>query len=237
MMEVPKTIPRFVWFLIAAIAIGLAILYAPEIRAIIQTFDQAAVEALVLQVGPFGPIAIVGLMTLAIVASPIPSAPIALAAGLLYGHLWGGLLVIVGAEAGALIAFGLARKIGKSHVERWLGERISQRLLGSQNALMLTVFVSRLLPFVSFDLISYAAGLSRITTFRFAVATLAGIVPASFFLAHLGAEARDGNALGLWIALGLGAASVMGIAIFGRTKASAAKTPCTTRSAEEESAR
>lgn len=237
MMEVPKATPRFVWFLIAAIAIGLAVLNAPEIRAFIQTFDQAAVEALVLQAGPLGPIAIVGLMTLAIVASPIPSAPIALAAGLLYGHLWGGLLVIIGAEAGALLAFGLARKFGKAYVERWLGERISQRLLGSQNALMLTVFVSRLLPFVSFDLISYAAGLSRITTFRFAVATLAGIVPASFFLAHLGAEARDGNTLGLWIALGLGAASVIGIAIVGRTKVSAANTHCTTPSAEEESAR
>lgn len=39
---------------------------------------------------------------------------------------------------------------------------------------------------LSFDLVSYAAGLTRITTLRFAPATLAGILPASFLLAHFG---------------------------------------------------
>jgi uncharacterized membrane protein YdjX (TVP38/TMEM64 family) len=41
---------------------------------------------------------------------------------------------------------------------------------------MTIVFVSRLLPFISFDIVSYAAGLTRLAMWRFAVATLAGIV-------------------------------------------------------------
>jgi uncharacterized membrane protein YdjX (TVP38/TMEM64 family) len=56
------------------------------------------------------------------------------------------------------------------------------------------VFASRLLPFVSFDLVSYAAGLTVLSWWRFAVATLAGIVPASFLLAHFGAEMVSGEA-------------------------------------------
>jgi uncharacterized membrane protein YdjX (TVP38/TMEM64 family) len=56
------------------------------------------------------------------------------------------------------------------------------------------VFASRLLPFVSFDLVSYAAGLTVLSWWRFAVATLAGIVPASFLLAHFGAEMVAGGA-------------------------------------------
>ena len=44
---------------------------------------------LVARAGLLGPVVIVTLLTLAVVASPIPSAPIALAAGAAYGHVGG----------------------------------------------------------------------------------------------------------------------------------------------------
>src|SRR3546814_7754166 len=72
---------------------------------------------------------------------------------------------------------------------RMSGDRMDAGLLGLQTALTATVFASRLRPFVSFDMISYAAGLSRLHAWRFALATLAGIVPASFLLAHFGGAA------------------------------------------------
>lgn len=67
--------------------------------------------------------------------------------------------------------------------------------------------MSRLLPFVSFDAVSYATGLSSLNFWRFALATLAGIVPASFLLAHFGSVAAEGDAgPATWIAaIGLGA--------------------------------
>ncbi len=162
-------------------------------------------EMLVARAGLWGPVVIVALMTIAVVASPIPSAPIALAAGAAYGHLWGTLQVVIGAELGALIAFGLARVLGHDVLRRLFGDRVDAGLLGSQTALTTTVFASRLMPFVSFDMISYAAGLSRLHAWRFALATLAGIVPASFLLAHFGGEAISGD-LGrsAWAVLGLG---------------------------------
>lgn len=144
-------------------------------------------------------------MTLAIVASPLPSAPIALAAGAAYGHTFGTMLVVLGAELGALAAFLLARGLGRPFVERHVGETIGRGLLGSQNTLTLLVFGSRLLPFLSFDMVSYAAGLSVLHLWRFALATLAGIVPASFLLAHLGSEAMNGDVqTATWTALALG---------------------------------
>jgi uncharacterized membrane protein YdjX (TVP38/TMEM64 family) len=70
---------------------------------------------------------------------------------------------------------------------------------------MVTVLATRLLPFLSFDLVSYAAGLTPITVWRFALATLAGIVPASFVLAHFGNEMATGEADRImWTALALG---------------------------------
>ncbi|WP_258523835.1 TVP38/TMEM64 family protein [Roseovarius sp. TE539] len=167
--------------------------------------DRVTVETWVARAGSLGPLAIVFLMTVAVVASPIPSAPIALASGAAYGHYAGTLYVALGSELGALAAFLTARGLGRGPVERLLGEKSDYGLLGSQNALTLTVFVSRLLPFVSFDAISYAAGLSCLHFWRFALATMAGILPASFVLAHFGSAAMDGTfGSAEWIALGLG---------------------------------
>jgi uncharacterized membrane protein YdjX (TVP38/TMEM64 family) len=200
--------------ILAAMAVlGLAALgvwwFVPSVLVEFQRLmERETLEALVARAGIWGPVLIIGLMTVAVVASPIPSAPIALAAGAAYGHIWGTVQVMLGAELGALIAFGLARTLGRDAVRRLLGDRVDAGLLGSQNALTWTVFASRLMPFVSFDMISYAAGLSRVHAWRFALATLAGIVPASFLLAHVGLEAASGDmSRATWLVLGLGLAT------------------------------
>lgn len=197
--------------ILGAIAVlGLAGLglwwFAPSVLVEAQRLmDRETLEVLVARAGIWGPLLIIGLMTVAVVASPIPSAPIALAAGAAYGHVWGTVQVVIGAELGALVAFGLARVLGHDVLRRVFGASVDAGLLGSQNALTGTVFASRLMPFVSFDIISYAAGLSRLHAWRFALATLAGIIPASFILAHFGGEAVSGD-IGrtTWAVLGLG---------------------------------
>ncbi len=56
----------------------------------------------------------------------------------------------------------------------------------SQAALMLTIFLLRVVPFVHMDPISYVAGLTPLRLRRFVVATFAGITPMSFVLVTLG---------------------------------------------------
>jgi uncharacterized membrane protein YdjX (TVP38/TMEM64 family) len=155
--------------------------------------DEQGFQAWLTRLGLWGPSAIVLLLTIAIVWSPIPSAPIALAAGAAYGHIWGALYVLIGAELGALVAFSLSRRFGYRLIKRWLGKRSLPTWSRSPDKLAWLVFVSRLLPFVSFDVISYAAGLTSLSIWRFALATLAGIAPASFLLAHFGSEMLSGN--------------------------------------------
>jgi len=176
--------------------------------------DAAALREKVEHLGTWGPLAIIALMMLAVLASPIPSAPIAMAAGAAYGHTWGTLYVVAGAEAGALAAFGIARMLGHAALHRWFGGRLPAGMIGSQNALTWIVFASRLLPFVSFDLVSYAAGLTLLSAWRFALATLAGVIPASFLLAHFGHEMSGGEADAfLYTALGLGLVTAIPVAI------------------------
>ena len=77
---------------------------------------------------------------------------------------------------------------GYEVLHKWFGDRLSLGLLGSQRTLMGIVFIGRMIPFISFDILSYAAGLTPLAYWRFALATLAGVTPISFLLAHFGSE-------------------------------------------------
>ncbi len=145
------------------------------------------------ELGTLGPLLVVGLMALAIVFNPLPSAPVALAAGAAYGHTMGTIYIVAGAEIGAICAFLIARTVGAGIIKKMLGGSLSLGRFSSQNALMMAVFVSRLVPFMSFDLVSYAAGLTALKLWRFALATLLGLVPISFVLAHMGTEIVDSS--------------------------------------------
>ncbi len=192
---------RMWWFIggLLLLLAGYWLVVSTEFHAIIHS--EADLRRYAQSLGALGPVLIIALMTLAIVMSPLPSAPVALASGALYGHSWGTLYVLLGAELGAVIAFSLARVLGYDVLQRWFGGRLAVSWVGSQTSLMLLVFVSRLLPFLSFDIISYLAGLTALTFWRFALATLAGIAPASFLLAHFGSELATFEAQRIALAL------------------------------------
>ncbi|MFW6039418.1 MAG: TVP38/TMEM64 family protein [bacterium] len=158
--------------------------------------DEPALTEAIRGFGIWGPVAIVALIATAIVVSPVPSAPVAIAAGMIYGAAGGTVIVVIGAELGAVIAFLIARWLGYETVRRWAGaDRIMSYLSRerSQFWLMAVVFVSRLLPFISFDAVSYAAGLTPLMFWRFALATVVGITPVSFLLTYAGEELSTAN--------------------------------------------
>lgn len=110
-------------------------------------------------------------------------------AGGAYGSLAGTFLTVAGSFLGASIAFVIARFLAYDAVRRWEFVRRPLDWLErghSQNWLMAAVFLTRLAPFLSFDAISYAAGLTPLAYWRFALATLLGVTPVSFLLAYGG---------------------------------------------------
>ncbi|MEH6650329.1 MAG: TVP38/TMEM64 family protein [Motiliproteus sp.] len=157
--------------------------------------DPQVIIDLARQSGMAGPLVIVAAMSAAIVFSPLPSAPIAMAAGAIYGHYEGTFYVFVGALLGASVAFGIARVLGFNAAHDWLDQRFPAWKLGDQQRLMWLVMLSRLLPFISFDLVSYAAGVTQLSYGRFFIATSVGILPASFLLAHFGEAAMEQSLL------------------------------------------
>jgi len=136
--------------------------------------------------GMSGPLLLMLLMILAVVVGPIPTLPISAAAGLVYGMFTGTAIAVTGALAGAIIAFYLARILGREAVRRKLGDNPVFSATGSQRFLFIAVTLTRLIPLFSFALISYAAGVTAISFWRYALATTLGMLPMTFVFAGLG---------------------------------------------------
>ena len=142
--------------------------------------------SLLRELGVAGPFALIGLMTLAVVVSPIPSLPLDLAAGAAYGPFWGAFYVLIGAEVGAIISFLIGRALGRDAVSRWLKRDITFCEQCSDHHLLGLMVVARLVPIFSFDIVSYGAGLTKMSLKAFALATFVGMTPPTFALTYLG---------------------------------------------------
>jgi uncharacterized membrane protein YdjX (TVP38/TMEM64 family) len=144
-----------------------------------------------------GPLLIIGARGLAAMLAVVPSSPILLAAGSSYGVFWGSVLILIGAEAGALLAFLIGRRLGYDYVARrgWIVS-LSRTLPGrwllcgnnSQRRLMMAVLYCRLVPGLNLDGLSYVAGVTPLTTWRFALATFAGLLPYTLLLTVIGRQ-------------------------------------------------
>lgn len=171
----------------------------------------ADVRAVVAAVGPAGPLAYVAVYALATVAL-VPGRALTVFAGLLFGPLLGTAVALTGASVGATAAFGIARRLGRTHIRRLLGERLQRVDAWLVERGFAAVLTLRLVPVVPFNVLNYAAGLTGVAPRAYVAATVLGIVPGAFAYAALGGTAADPlsapflGAAGLVVALtGLGA--------------------------------
>lgn len=150
------------------------------------SLSAAALTAWLDDLGPWAPILLATMMVMAVVVGPIPTLPVSAASGLAFGLVGGTLVAVGGALIGALIAFWASRLLGRDLVCRYLRDNPLFASGKSQNLLFWIVFFTRLVPLFSFALISYAAGVTAISAWRFALASLIGMLPMTVVFAGLG---------------------------------------------------
>lgn len=176
-----------------AAAIALAYLLHPGVRAelgramsILASGDGVAIGAYLRSYGMWAPIASLGLMVVQAVAAPVPAVLVVFANGLTFGVFWGGLLTIAGQTLAAVMCFWIARALGRGPVEALAGKFGLEAAdawftrWGGRGILLL-----RLVPGISFDVISYAAGLTGMRFGPFLIATAVGVAPQAFLYAYL----------------------------------------------------
>lgn len=138
--------------------------------------------------GPLAPLLLIGSMACAVVIPPIPSLPMDLAAGAVFGPFYGALYAIIGAEIGAIGCFLLARALGRDALSKLLKVEAVFCQMCTDHQLMGLMLFARLIPIFSFDIVSYGAGLTNISLKAFALATLVGMAPPTFAFTYLGSS-------------------------------------------------
>ena len=164
-------------------------------------FNPEQIQIWLASAGFLAPLFYMFIMALAVVISPIPSLPLDIAAGAFFGAFLGTVYSVIGAFIGSVASFTISRLLGRQFIERFLGGHVNFCTYCSDKILTKIVFLSRLLPVVSFDIISYGAGLTKMSLWKFGIATFLGMIPLTFVYNYFGSVLVFGR--GLTIILGL----------------------------------
>ncbi len=163
-------------------------------------------KKLVLSWGEWGVVASILLMVVHSFV-PFPAEFVAIANGMCFGLIWGTVITWVGAMLGALMAFALSRRFGRPLVERlvaqknWHGVDDWIARYGGSG-----VFLGRFIPVIAFNLINYAAGLTKISYWTFVWTTGLGIRPMTTLMVLLGSEMHE---LSIYICLMIAAGGLV----------------------------
>lgn len=133
------------------------------------------------------------LMIFQSIAAPLPAFFITLTNANLFGWWQGCILSWVSSMLGAALCFFIARILGRDVVERIC----TKGALASIEDFFAKygkkcILVARLLPFISFDVVSYAAGLTAMDFVGFFIATGIGQLPACIVYSYVGGTLTGG---------------------------------------------
>jgi len=183
-----KTILYIILF-VALVVLSLIILYYNYF--IDTTFVYTIVALFANQIyalGFFGIFLFIGIMAIQGLIVPIPSEVVLLATGMIWGWFLGGIMGIIGSMAASLLCFYISRKGGRPLAEKFVGESglaMADKLITKHG--IKAIIIMRFIPFISFDVISYASGLVDIDTKKYSIGTLIGSIFRAFFYSVWGA--------------------------------------------------
>ncbi len=171
------------------------------------------------RLGPAAPL-IFFLAHAVITTTPIPRTAFTLAAGLMFGPVWGLALAVGASMVSALLGFAIARRLGGRaiarlgpHRVRALEERLCEREL-------LTVTSSRLVG-IPFAPLNYTLGVTSVGWRAYLVGTVVGLIPGTAAVVLLGDAVTGGTSPAMLAMLAvsgtLGAAGIL-VSIRGRRR-------------------
>ena len=168
--------------------------------------DPEQLEAILGRAGIWAPIIYILAYTAATLLL-MPSTPLNLMGGALFGPWVGTLWTSIGALIAALVAFAFTRTVGRSLVQKRLGSRLQHLDREIRDGGLFYMFSMRLLPLLPYGLMNFGAGLTSVRFRDYAVGTALGTVPGILPFVMLGSSGlktlKTGEVLPLFGALTL----------------------------------
>nr|WP_312578448.1 TVP38/TMEM64 family protein [Sedimentibacter sp.] len=194
-----KNIKKIVVVAIIA-ALILSYFFIPKvnnlINVVVTMFGSMSVDKVILYIRSFGVYAVIVsflLMMFQSIAAPLPAFLVTFANAAIFGWWQGAILSWTSSMAGAALCFYIAKILGRDAVEKLTSKFAMDSVDGFFKKYgKHTIIICRLLPFVSFDFISYAAGLTSMSFLSFIVATGIGQLPATVVYSYVGGMLTGG---------------------------------------------
>ena len=174
--------------------LALSYLFIPSVNSLVtylvRLFSMVDIQAMkeyILSFGLWAPVVSFFLMVFQSVAAPLPAFVITFANAALFGWVKGALLSWSSAMAGAVTCFYIAQYFGRDLVEKLTSKTALETIdqfFGKHGKY--AILIARLLPFISFDVVSYAAGLTSMGFWEFFIATGIGQLPATIIYSYVG---------------------------------------------------
>lgn len=211
---------------LALIAAGIASYFIfPSVKEVMNEIfrmfasgDFTVVKEFVASYGAYAVVISFLLMVFQSLAAPLPAFLITFANANLFGWWQGAILSWTSAMAGAALCFFIARVLGRDVAEKLTSKAgLAQIDTFFEKYGKNTILICRLLPFVSFDIVSYAAGLTSMSFGSFMIATGLGQLPATIVYSYVGGMLTGGAKLfvtGLMLLFALSAIVAMGRKIY-----------------------
>ena len=167
-----------------------------DIVKMFQTGDFESMRSFIAQYGHWAMLVSGFLMIFQSLAAPLPAFFITLSNANLFGWWQGCILSFASSMLGAALCFCIARILGRDVVEKICTKGALKQIedffaqYGKK-----CILVARLLPFISFDVVSYAAGLTAMDFWGFFIATGLGQLPACIVYSYVGGMLTGGAQL------------------------------------------
>jgi uncharacterized membrane protein YdjX (TVP38/TMEM64 family) len=114
----------------------------------------------------------------------IPITPLTLAAGVIFGAVWGAALSWAGAVAGAAGGYLLARRLGAGAVRTLAGQRAHRIEKLSANTGFITLVRLQLIPVLPLSALNVACGVARVPFGIYIAAAAVGVIPGSVIYSY-----------------------------------------------------
>jgi len=175
-------------------------------------FDKERLTGFLESLGFWGFVGFVVMQALQVVIPMVPAEATGFLGGFLYGPLFGTVLSIVGLTIGSVIAYQLAKSIGRPVVERMFGCKMLEKfdfMLHGKGKFMIFLFF--LIPGFPKDAFCYVLGLGRLNFAEFISVTITGRLAGTIMLSYCGSFLRQDKYIELLVLVVI-AATVLALA-------------------------
>lgn len=137
------------------------------------------------------------IVTLQIFIAFIPGEPIELAAGYMFGSVWGTIICLVGSFLGTIVVYYLVKTFGSKVINLMFKKEQIKKVEGlfEKKKNLMWIFILFLIPGTPKDVMTYLVSLTNIKLYRWLIVTTIGRIPSIITSTFITGSIREQNYL------------------------------------------